>query len=130
MIFNFMKLFLSVLLLTVSSFSFAQNANTISGIITDAESDNAPLLLAKVTLKETGQKALTNETGVFRFENIAQGTYTLVCSFTGYETKEIVATLNAHTNIVLHASSLSLDDLTLAFAASASKMQDDAVKHN
>ncbi len=130
MIFNFMKVLLSVLLLTLSTFSFAQNTNTISGIITDAESDSAPLLLAKVTLKETGQKALTNETGTFSFDNLAQGTYTLVCSFTGYETKEIVATLNAPTDVVLHASSLSLDDLTLAFAASASKTQDDAIKHN
>ena len=113
-----MKFSLAFLFLLLTSLGFSQN--TINGIITDAELENAPLMFAKITLKETGTKLITDETGAFTFNNLDEGRYTLVCSFTGYETKEIsidTKEVNTSLSIPLFASTLSLDDLTLAFAS-------------
>lgn len=119
-----MKHFLFTMVLFVTMFASAQNG-TINGKITDAEEGNNPLLFAKVTIKETGARVMTDEKGVFKFNNIKEGSYTLVCSFTGYETKEIKAEVNSkNTNTItlsLGASVLSLDDLTMVYASSEQK---------
>jgi hypothetical protein len=112
------------MVLFVTMFASAQNG-TINGKITDAEEGNNPLLFAEVTIRETGVRVMTDEKGVFKFNNIKEGSYTLVCSFTGYETKEIKAEVNSkNTNAVilsLGASALSLDDLTMVYASSEQK---------
>lgn len=126
-----MKQFLFIMFLFATLFASAQNG-TINGKITDAEESNSPLLFAKVTIKETGAKVMTDENGTFSFENVKDGTYTLVCSFTGYESKEIITEVNSkNTNTIklaLGASSLSLDDLAMVFATSDKK--DNTVKDN
>lgn len=127
-----MKHFLFTMFLFATLFASAQNG-TINGKITDAEESNSPLLFAKVTIKETGAKVMTDANGAFKFENVKDGTYTLVCSFTGYETKEIKAEVDNSKNndaitLALGASSLSLDDLTLVYASTDQK--DNTVKNN
>ncbi|MEW4923405.1 carboxypeptidase-like regulatory domain-containing protein [Algibacter sp. 2305UL17-15] len=127
-----MKYFLLTLCLCTAMLTSAQNAGTINGKITDAEEGNTPLLFAKVTVKETGKTIATDENGVFKIENIENGTYTLVCSFTGYETQEIKTDVISgklnNINLSLVAGTLSLDDLALAFTSSASK--DETIKNN
>ena len=72
----------------ISIFAFAQKTSSISGVLMDAELNNEPLKYAKVSIKETGKEAFTDENGVFKFENLTEGTYTLEYSFVGYETQE------------------------------------------
>lgn len=117
-----MKRIAVLVILLVSTFTFAQNTGTINGTILDTESYNKPLAYAKVLIKETGDETLSDENGVFKFEKLKENTYTLVYSFVGYETKESEAKVisNKSTRVKLHlsANTLSLDDLMLTLASS------------
>ncbi|GAA3575914.1 carboxypeptidase-like regulatory domain-containing protein [Snuella lapsa] len=104
---------LSFLLFT--AFCFGQNTGMIVGKIMDQELNNAPLVLANVSVKGTDIKLNTDITGLFLIENLKDGDYTLVCSFLGYETKEVKVSVQsekpAEVKLSLGASSISLDDL-------------------
>lgn len=65
---------------------------TIKGIVMDAENDE-PLIGASIVLKGTTKGTLTDINGLF-YLTIPAGKQTLVCSYTGYASKEktIVAT--------------------------------------
>lgn len=126
-----MKHIIYIALFFISTLTFAQEAGSISGKLLDVESNNAPLMFAKVAIKETGAKVMTNAQGVFTFENMANGTYTLVFSFTGYDSKEIITEVTQkpkEIKMALSASSVSLDDFAMVFATSETK--DNAVKNN
>lgn len=116
-----MKHIIVIVAFFISALSFAQESGHVIGHLLDLESNNAPLLYGSVVLKENGQKVLTDENGLFKFENLTEGTYTLISSFSGYETKEttVEITANKSTNITLslNASTISLDDLMLAIAS-------------
>lgn len=119
-----MKLILYVALLFTSALAFAQDSGSISGNVLDFESSNQPLTFAKVSIKETGKKVLTDENGYFLFKNLNVGDYTLVISFIGYDTKtlKIKATYNTKkTAVVLEPSTISLDDFIATMASTDSK---------
>ncbi|GAA4800700.1 carboxypeptidase-like regulatory domain-containing protein [Litoribaculum gwangyangense] len=120
-----MKQIIFLVAFLISAFTFAQNTGSIVGSVLDVEENNTPLTLAKVILKETGAEALSDENGNFKFENLKEGSYTLVSSFVGYETKALeTMVVSNKTNTVtlqLGASTLSLDDLMLAFASEDKK---------
>lgn len=109
----------------ISALCLNAQEGTITGIITDSEDNQEPLLFAKVTVKETGDKAMTDASGAFAFEHLKEGTYTLICSFMGYDTKEIKVKVNKGIreplNVALTASTVSLDDLAMVFASSEKK---------
>ena len=115
-----MKHILYITLLFVSAFGFAQSTNSISGNLLDLESDNAPLLYGEVMIKETGTAVVSDENGFFTFDNVDSGSYTLVYSFVGYDTKELKVdvTESASENLELYlgASAVSLDDFASLFA--------------
>ncbi|GAA4972460.1 carboxypeptidase-like regulatory domain-containing protein [Algibacter aquimarinus] len=116
-----MKHIIYIVIFFISAFSYAQDFGSISGKLLDLESSNEPLMFAKVLIKETGNEVLSDENGVFKFENIESGEYTLVCSFVGYETKasKIKVESNKLTTLKLplKASTLSLDDLFVTLAS-------------
>lgn len=116
-----MKHIIYTALFFISALSFAQNTGSISGNFLDFESNNDPLMFAKVLIKETGAEVLSDEKGFFKFENLKDGEYTLVSSFVGYETKEskINVELNKTTTlkITLEPSTLSLEDLVFTIAS-------------
>ncbi|WP_298237654.1 carboxypeptidase-like regulatory domain-containing protein [uncultured Algibacter sp.] len=114
----------NLLLLTAFLFtviSFAQKDGIIKGNLVDLESNNDPLMFAKVQIKETGVETLSDENGSFQFKNLENGTYTLVYSFVGYKTEEkkVQVISGETTNIkqALAASSISLDELMLTLAS-------------
>ena len=117
----------------ISVFAFAQSNGSIGGILLDAESNHEPLILAKILIKETGLEALSDENGAFKFQNLKNGTYTLVCSFIGYDTKEfeikVASNKVANTKLYLQASTISLDDLVLTLA-SADKKETSSTLNN
>ncbi|MDR9400008.1 MAG: carboxypeptidase-like regulatory domain-containing protein, partial [Psychroflexus sp.] len=69
-----------------SFFTHAQNGY-ITGTVKDGELNDV-LPFAEVTVKETTKGSTTDFEGKYSIE-IEPGTYTLVFSFVGYETKEI-----------------------------------------
>ena len=118
-----MKNILLIVAILFCSISFAQESS-ISGIVKDVESNNEPLVFAKVSIKETGTETITDENGHYKFEDIQAGEYTLVYSFVGYETIEKKITIangnSLNESISLQASTISLDDM-MAILASADK---------
>lgn len=117
--------YLFALVFFISAFSFAQNSGSISGKLIDSEAANTPLMFAKIKIKETGKELLSNENGFFKFEGLKDGTYTLVCSFVGYETKKlktkVTTNKNTQVELALKASTISLDELVLTLADSETK---------
>jgi len=83
-----MRNLVQILIVLVSAFTFAQTGN-IQGVIQDKEYAGNPLPFADVYLKGTDKGATTDFDGNYSIENIEPGTYILVISFVGYETKEI-----------------------------------------
>ncbi|SFZ90624.1 CarboxypepD_reg-like domain-containing protein [Flaviramulus basaltis] len=109
----------------ISAFAFAQSDGSITGILLDGESSNEALMLAKVSIKETGAEVLSDENGVFKFQNLKDGTYTLISSFVGYETNEseikVVSNKPVNIKLFLQARTISLEDLVFAIASADKK---------
>ena len=117
-----MKHIIYTALFFISALSFAQeNTGTISGNLLDFESNNEPLMFAKVSIKETGAEILSDEKGFFKFDNLKNGEYTLVSSFVGYETKESKIKVESNNStalkITLEPSTISLEDLVFTIAS-------------
>lgn len=116
-----MKHILTIALFFITAVTFAQSTGTASGNILDFETNNEPLIFAKVSIKETGTELLCDEKGFFKFENLKDGEYTLVSSFTGYQTEEtkitVAANKSAEVKIILQADTISLEDLVSAMAS-------------
>lgn len=112
-----MKQLIYTAIFLFTSFSFSQNTGLIVGKILDSELNNSPLVLANVALKGSKTQVNTDLTGLFVIENLEAGDYTLVCSFAGYETKELKvhvdATKPAELTLSLAASTISLSELAL-----------------
>lgn len=110
-----MKIFYTVVFLIVAATGFAQQSGRITGNLLDLESDNAPLNMAKVSLKGYHMETVSDEAGRFTFENLKPGTYTLVSRFVGYDPKEITVEVKPETTntvtVEMAASTISLDDL-------------------
>lgn len=110
-----MKAIITLTLLLFTSLGFAQHTGMIVGTILDKEFAENPLVLADVQVKGTAIKANTDQTGLFIIEHLEDGDYTLVCSFAGYETKEIKVKVSANTpsnlKLSMEASRISLADL-------------------
>lgn len=83
-----MKLRLFILTLFITTISFAQSKGTISGVITDKDSNNETLPFANVLIKGTKFNATTDIDGKYSI-SITPGSYIIQFSFVGYEPKEI-----------------------------------------
>src|SRR5690606_27206806 len=95
----------------------AQNPGTLVGKLTDKDFNNDPLPFANVLIKGTIKGTTSNFDGLYSIENIERGTYTIVCSFVGYETQEIEASIEAgkitEINVPLSARAASLDEVVI-----------------
>lgn len=116
-----MKHLFIIITFLVSAISFAQENTSIKGNILDLEANNTPLEMVRVSIKETGDKAITDENGNFTFKDLNPGTYTVLLSFVGYETKtltvDVITNSPAKIKETLSPESLSLTDLMLTFAS-------------
>ncbi|WP_187269398.1 carboxypeptidase-like regulatory domain-containing protein [Algibacter pacificus] len=130
-----MKHFFLITAFLMSAISFAQDNTSIKGNILDLDANNTPLELARISIKETGDKTITDENGNFKFEGLNPGTYTVSVSFSGYETKTIKVSVTANRlskiNETLSPESLSLNDLMLTFAnVDAQEKQTNTASNN
>ncbi len=87
------KNLLTVLFLVLPTALIAQKAS-INGYVKDSTSDET-LISANVALLEVNRGASTNTLGYFSITNIEPGTYTLACSYIGFEFFHKEITLSA-----------------------------------
>ena len=119
-----MKFKLSLLALFVSMLGFSQNKGTITGILTDKESNNQPLPFANAVIKGTNIGVTTDETGKYTIA-IAPGEYIIEFSFIGYENIEekvvVVAGETVTVNKALGSGGYQLKDVVVQNTVSREK---------
>ncbi|MFV9551608.1 carboxypeptidase-like regulatory domain-containing protein [Algibacter sp. PT7-4] len=126
-----MKHILYIALFFISAISYSQSTGSISGKLVDFESNNEPLMFAKITIKETGTEVLSDEKGFFKFDNLIDGEYTLVSSFVGYQTKELKVKSNTNNiKFALEANTISLEDLVLTMASADNNSSSTTTTNN
>ena len=77
-----------LLILFITTISFAQSTGSITGKLTDKEYNNEPLPFANILIKGTTTGTTSDIDGLYKLEDLEVGTYTVVFSFVGYETQE------------------------------------------
>ncbi|WP_299394693.1 TonB-dependent receptor [uncultured Gelidibacter sp.] len=112
-----MKHLFTLLTLVFTSILSAQSTATIAGKLIDKEYNNEPLAFGNVLIKGTTIGTTSDMDGVYHFDNLDEGRYTLVYSFVGYETKELEVVLEAgkvvNVDVEMFASSASLDEVVI-----------------
>jgi hypothetical protein len=106
-----MKLRLFILTLFITTLSFAQSKGTISGVITDKDSNNETLPFANVFVKGTKINTTTDIDGKYSI-SIAPGSYVIQYTFVGYETKEVPVKITDGAKLVINQT-LSSGAVTL-----------------
>ncbi|OZV71050.1 TonB-dependent receptor [Winogradskyella aurantia] len=95
----------------------AQQTGSIVGLLTDKEFNNEPLPFVNILIKGTTTGTTSDVDGLYEFNELSPGVYTLVFSFVGYETLEIKAEVVAGkvttVNVPMGASSASLDEIVI-----------------
>ncbi|WP_299049638.1 TonB-dependent receptor [uncultured Polaribacter sp.] len=111
---NFKNLLLILVMLS-STGLVAQS--TISGIVKDTNGNLIPGV--NIFLKGTTQGANTDFDGVYEIANVANGSYTIIASYIGYDnfTKEITVNGNLKLNIVIKENAESLDEIIVTGVA-------------
>ena len=119
-----MKLKFMFITLFICSLTWSQNKGTVSGIILDKDLNNEPLAFANITLKGTTTGTTTDVEGKY-FILTDAGNYTLVISFLGYETVEILCTIRENETITINktigSGSVSLSDVIVKSTVSREK---------
>ena len=102
-------------LIISSSFIYSQN-NIIKGKVLDND-DNSPLLGVDVFINELKIGNTTNQYGVFTFNNIKNGNYTIKFSYIGYQStiKDVKIENNSIKNIVvkIKQSAINLNEVVV-----------------
>jgi len=73
----------------IVSFIGLSQTGTIEGVVLDKEMNESPLPFANVIVKDSSTGTTTDFDGKFALANLTPGTYTLVFSFVGYETRSL-----------------------------------------
>lgn len=110
------KLLLPILLLMGMQTAFAQQ-NKISGTVTKI--DGSPIEFVNVALKEKNTGAVSGPNGNYTIPDITPGSYTLVCSFVGYQSAERIIQIkedeNLKINFTLKDDALQMDEITVTY---------------
>jgi outer membrane receptor protein involved in Fe transport len=119
-----MKLRLFILTLFITTISFAQSKGTISGVITDKDSNNETLPFANVYLKGTKINTTTDIDGKYSI-SIAPGSYIVQYTFIGYEPKEVPVTITEGVkltmNQALSSGAYTLEDVVITSTVNRQK---------
>ncbi|MDD2820783.1 MAG: TonB-dependent receptor [Flavobacterium sp.] len=115
-----MKLKFLIITLFICVLGFSQNKGTISGILTDKDSNNQPLPFANVLIKGTKTGVNTDLDGKYSIA-VTPGNYILQFSFVGYESLEVPVTVKADekvtVNRTLGSGSYKLEDVVIKATA-------------
>ena len=114
------KLSMSWLLIAFYTVSFSQNTVSISGRITDRQTNEA-LPGATITIKGTAISVITNNEGQFIIRNVTPGDYFLKITFVGYENTEIPVNVTAGNTSVISEALIMDNKMGSDVVVSASK---------
>jgi outer membrane receptor protein involved in Fe transport len=103
-----MRLFFLLTTVFCQLFSASAQTGTLTGKVTDA-STGQKLTGATVIINTTNRKTTSDLDGMFRFNNISAGTYTLQVTYVGYEIKEI-------SGVEIKASAVTNFDINLSLS--------------
>ena len=115
--------------LFVGSIAFAQNKGTLSGVLTDKESNNATLPFANIVIKGKGISTSSDADGKYSV-NLEPGNYVVQFSFLGYENIEapftILAGETTTINKAMGSGSFQLTDVVVT-SKSGSREKESAL---
>ena len=115
-----MKIRLSILLLLLSfQFSYAQQAGSISGRVTE-DGTGLPLPGVSILIKGTKKGVVTDGSGNYTL-SLQAGQQTLIFSFLGFETKEVRASAGTAANVALTNSANSLNEVVVVAYGTAKR---------
>lgn len=114
------KIFLSVLL-SIFAISIYAQEYTISGVVT-SQQDGLPLPTVSVIIKNTTKGTVTDFDGNYTISNVQKGE-TLVFSYIGFETKEVVVNNSNAINVALTENVESLSEVVVIGYGSLKKRE-------
>jgi len=114
------KLSMSLLLIVYYPVLFSQSTGSISGRVTDKESNEA-LPGATITLKGIQVSVITNNEGNYIIYKVTPGDFSLMISFVGYESIEKSGYVTAGNTSVINAAMVLDNKLGNGVVVSASK---------
>ena len=114
------KIFLSVLL-SIFAISIYAQEYTISGVVT-SQQDGLPLPTVSVIIKNTTKGTVTDFDGNYTISNVQKGE-TLVFSYIGFETKEVVVNNSNAINVTLTENVESLSEVVVIGYGSLKKRE-------
>lgn len=104
--------------------SFSQGKGTITGTLTDRDSNNETLPFANAALKGTSIAAVTDENGKYSIDALP-GNYTIVFSYIGYKNIEKTVTIKAGEKITVNSAlgpeGFVLDDVVITSSVNRQK---------
>ena len=111
-----MKIKLLFIGLLISCITFAQSKGTVSGVLTDKETNNATLPFANAAIKGTTISTTTDTDGKYSIA-LEPGNYTIQFSFLGYDPLDVPITIKAGENLIvnktLSSGSFKLEDVII-----------------
>lgn len=119
-IYKMKKILFSVLLLIIAIHAHAQEY-TISGVVT-SQQDGLPLPTVSVVVKNTTLGTVTDFDGNYTINNVQKGE-TLVFSYLGFETKEIVVSNGNNIDVALKENVESLSEVVVIGYGSLKKRE-------
>ena len=106
------KIFIYITLF-FSLFTFSQN--TIKGKVT---ANNEILAYSNIYIKELNKGVETNENGLYEFENIPNGSYTIIASYVGFKPERKKVNISNEPNYILNFNLIEdanvLDDVVVS----------------
>jgi outer membrane receptor protein involved in Fe transport len=107
------RVYLLLIILTLSNFSFSQDKFTFNGYIKDSLSGET-LIGANLTIRSEGKGIVSNQYGFFSI-TLPKNNYVVSVSFVGYQSKEFSMDLtnNIQQNILLLPNSAVINNVTV-----------------
>jgi hypothetical protein len=119
-----MKIRIFILTLFITTICFSQNKGTITGTLTDKDSNNETLPFANVVIKGTRINTITDINGKYTL-NAEAGNYTIQFSFVGYDPLETLITVTKDKTIIvdkaLGSGGYKLEDVIIKKTINRSK---------
>ncbi|MEX0720994.1 MAG: TonB-dependent receptor [Balneolaceae bacterium] len=109
------------------SFVALAQVSSVNGYIKDAETGET-LISANIALQESNKGTSSNTFGYYSITNISPGTYTLLCSYIGYELYREEITLDSGENLRLNIE-LQPKDVQLEEIVVRSRMDEEERKN-
>jgi iron complex outermembrane receptor protein len=106
------KIFFGLLVLAVTN---VYSQYSINGIVQDSDT-NLPVIGATIQLQKPEKAAITDVSGEFSFDNLSQGSYTLLVASLGYGTKTLKVEVprESQIQILLSPTAIEIEEVIVS----------------